>query len=386
MKTLRIFSLLAFVAVLGAGLSGCSDEVTNPVTSDPVVGTDDFAAIDLNEPYGGLTATDEPVAFGDAYLLRDRDRERDELCDDPIMQQDRIRQMVAECDSSNGDGPMRQSYFLRVVWGTLDGPVDPATGETMDLAQVDWSGMLQVDEGVVIVRRLIFFERDIDSITRPREDPQTVEWTSFTGGHYDGILFQIIEPRTMRDGQGMADVENMVHFTAGQFSAEFATSEIPDMDRTAEVGDDGSIQFVGFEHQGLQTCPRGFLAGIWFVDPELGDDAISASGFFRGRWVNILGNTLGYMQGSWGTNDEGERVFAGKYISPRGQFRGLLSGTWEPGDEPGVGSFAGEWVNDAETREGVLGGRYKQAGDRPGGFYQGRWTATCDAEAVSMIE
>lgn len=395
MKTLRILSLLAFVAILGAGLTGCGDdEIASPATSTPA-GTDDYTAMDLGEPYGGLTATDEPVAFDDPYLLQEQAREREELHDDALMEQERIREMVAECDSVRDGQTLRQSYFLRVVWGDLDGPVDPATGEVIDAASVDWSGMLQVDEGVVIVRRLIRFERGIDSISRPREDPQTVAWTSYTGGHYDGILFQIVEPHARHErmdggrdgGMGEPDVENIVHFTAGSFSAEFATSQIPGLDRRAEVADAGSIHFLGFEHNGQLACPRGFLAGIWALDPADAevDDAMG-DGFFRGRWVNALGTTMGYMQGRWGVNEVGERVFAGKYISRRGQFRGLLSGTWEPGDEPGVGSFTGEWVNGAETREGVLGGRYLQAGDRPGGFYQGRWTATCDAEAVAMIE
>lgn len=388
MKTLRILALFTFVAVLAAGLAGCSDDVNSPATSDPVVGVDDYAAIDLDQPYGGLTATDEPVAFDDPYLLRERDRERDELYDDALMQQDRYRKMVAECDSANGNrGPMRESYLLRVVWGDLDGMVDPATGETVDLARIDWSGMLQVDEGIVIVRRLISFERPVDSITRPREDPQTVAWTSFTGGHYDGILFQIVEPRTMGGGPEPGGAPNMVHFTAGPFSADFATTEIAGLDRRVDLGDRGSIQFVGLERGGELACPRGFLAGIWAFAPVDTDTVDPApGGFFRGRWVGILGDTRGYMQGRWGVNEAGEKVFFGKYISPRGHFRGLLSGTWVPGDETGVGSFSGEWVNDAETREGVLGGRYLQAGDRPGGFYQGRWTATCDPGTVSMIE
>lgn len=381
MKQLRLFSLLGLVAILAVGMAGCSDDVSSP--TDNPTGSDDFTAIDLNDPSGGLTDTDEPIAFGDPFLLQEEAREAEELYDDALMEQDRYRKMVAECDSTpDGQRPLRKSYFLRVVWGNLDGMVDPATGEVIDAARMDWSGALQVDDGVVIVRRLIRFERGVDSITRPRPDPQTIEWTSFTGGHYDGILFQIIEPATKPEDSLAPDVANNVRFKAGEFSAQFTTADIPGLDRTANVGDDNAIHFLGFEHNGKLACPRGFIAGIWHDDPETDD----GRGKFRGRWVNILGNTMGYMQGGYGVNEEGERVFRGKYISRRGNFRGFLSGTWEPGDEPGMGTFRGDWVNKTGASEGVLGGRYKQAGDRPGGFYQGRWTERCDVEAVETIE
>jgi hypothetical protein len=378
MKHLRLIPLLALVAVLGIGFAGCSDDVSSP--ADDPTGSDDYTAIDLEDPTGGLTDSDEPVAFGDPFLLQEDARENEELYDDALMEQNRYRKMVAECDSTqDGQRPLRKSYFLRVVWGNLDGPVDPVTGEVVDMARMDWSGALQIDDGVVIVRRVIRFERGIDSITRPRPDPQTVEWTSFTGGHYDGILFQIIEP-ARNDDSLAPDVANNVKFRAGEFTAEFTTADIPGLDRTANVGEENAIHFLGFEHNGGFACPRGFIAGIWHDDPE------APGGQFRGRWVNILGNTMGYMQGRYGTTEDGERVFRGKYISKRGHFRGFLGGTWEPGEEPGQGTFRGRWMNKTGASEGVLGGGYKKAGDRPGGFYQGRWTERCDADAVELID
>jgi hypothetical protein len=381
MKQLRYLSLL--ILVLAVGFAGCSVDISSPANTE-TAGTDDFGAIDLDLLNGGLTPTDEEVAFGDAFLLREEAREAEELYDDALLADLEVAKMVAECDATDDGRPARTSYFLRLVWGDLDGPVDEETGEVIDAARVDWSGALQIDRGAVIVRRVIRFERGVDSITRPRPDPQTVEWTSFTGGHFDGILVQIIEPAPRPDDSLAPDYEpNRIRVKAGAFSAEFLTSDIPGLDRTADVGDDGSIHFTGYEYNGRLGCPRGFLAGIWRMAPE---DADFDGGFFRGRWVNIVGTTRGYMQGRYGMNSEGHRVFAGKYISRNGHFLGFLRGTWAPGDEPGRGYFRGEWVNEAETREGVLGGRYKQAGDRPGGFYQGRWTADCDREAVDAIE
>ena len=82
MKHLRSLSLIALVAVLGLAIVGCSDDVNAP-TDDPI-GTDDFDAIDFDDPTGGLTATDEEIAFGDAFLLQEVARENEELYDDVI--------------------------------------------------------------------------------------------------------------------------------------------------------------------------------------------------------------------------------------------------------------------------------------------------------------
>jgi hypothetical protein len=378
MKHLRSLSLIALVAVLGLAMVGCSDDVNAP-TDDPM-GSDDFDAIDFDDPTGGLTATDEEIAFGDAFLLQEVARENEELYDDALLADPTVARMVAEADSSHdGERPMRRSYFLRVVWGNLDGPVDEATGEVVDLSRMDWSGALEIDRGAVIVRRLIRFERGIDSITRPRESRQLVEWTSFTGGHFDGILFQIIEPVRSDEMMG-PDYANNVRFTAGSINAEFTTADIPGMDRTADVNDLNSIHFVGFEHNGKLACPRGFMAGIWRDLPD------ENGGAFRGRWVNILGTTRGFMMGRYGVNQEGERVFRGKYISRSGKFMGFVVGGWAPSeDRPGMGHFRGKWMNRAETIDGHLGGRYKMAGDRPGGFYQGRWAASSERDAEELV-
>jgi hypothetical protein len=380
MKHLRSLSLLAFIAVLGVVFAGCSDDINSPSTDQTA--TDDYTAIDLEDPTGGLTASDEEVAFGDPFLLQEDAREDEELYDDALMQQDRIRKMVAECDSMpDGERPLRNSYLLRVVWGNLDGPVDPETGEVIDAARMDWSGMLQIDEGVVIVRRLIRFERGIDSITRPRVDPQTVEWTSYTSGHFDGILFQIIEPARNDDSMG-PEMANNVSFQAGEFTANFTTADIAGLDRTASVDEENSIHFLGFEYNGAYGCPRGFLAGIWEDHP----DPEGPGGQFRGRWTNMLGHTMGYVQGGYGYTEDGQRVFRAKYISRRGEFKGFVSGNWEPGEEPGQGHFRGRWMNRNGTVEGVVGGRYQKAGDRPGGFFQARWSAACDRDAEDLID
>ena len=306
----------------------------------PVV-PDDFDAIDLDLPDGGLTPTDEEVAFGDPFLMQEDAREADELYDDALLADPEVARMVAEADISDdtpdNNRPHRRSYFLRMVWGNLDGPVDDSTGEVIDASRVDWSGALQIDRGVVIVRRLIRFERGTDSITRPRPNRQTVEWTSFTGGHFDGLLLQIIEPADHPEDSLAPDIANVVRVKTQQFSAEFNTVDIQGMDRTADLGEAGSIHMTGFEHNGRLGCPRGFMAGIWRMGPTIDSvnvDPANESGMFRGRWVNILGTTRGYMMGRYGLNADGERVFRGKYITRNGKFGGFLRGSWAPRRHP----------------------------------------------------
>lgn len=379
----HMMTLLA-AALLLAGLVGCSDQETNPVgTADTAV--DDYASMDFSLPYGGLTKTDEDPAFGDAYLMQDDALEgeeiyEDELADDPeVAELERMGEM-------NGDGnnPLRPRFtFLRMVWGNLDGEVDEKTGLVEDGEGVDWSGLLRVDRGIVLVRRVIRFERPYDLVVRPHIDRHTVAWFSQTGDHFDGLLIQIIEPPHTgeRDGDDPPP-PNQLHFVTGPFEQSFPVSELAELDEIFEVEPAGNaIHFAGFILGDLDTCPKGFLSGIWCDDLDTDD----GSGFFRGRWVARHGLGMGHMQGAYGFNDEGERVFFGKYITRNGGFIGLLAGTWKPGDRPGHGGFRGHWVSEDDTREGVLGGRYLQPSDRPGGFYQGRWATDCDQEAVDQI-
>jgi hypothetical protein len=214
-----------------------------------------------------------------------------------------------------------------------------------------------------------------------------VAWFSHTGGHFDGLLIQIVEPPRNGDDNGNADggdppPPNMLHVVTGPFEQSFPVAELADIDEVFEVEPEGNaIHFAGFTLGDLDPCPKGFLSGAWLDDPDTDD----GSGFFRGRWVGVHGLGMGHMMGSFGYNEDGERVFFGKYINRAGEFMGLLGGTWEPSDRPGHGQFIGHWSSDGETRDGVLGGRYLNLPARPGGFYQGRWAQDCDDDAVDEI-
>jgi hypothetical protein len=380
-------SVLAAVLLLAA-LAGCSDSDTTPVgTSDTA--TDDYATIDFDLPYGGLTKSDEDPAFGDPYLIQDDALEGDEVYDDDLLNDPEVQALVAMGDEpGDPEDPTRPRFtFLRLAWGMLDGAVDERSGLATDGELLDWSGLLRVDRGIVVIKRVIRFERPFDSIVRPRIDRQTVAWFSHTGGHFDGLLIQIIEPPRQVDetrDDGDPPPPNQLHIVTGPFEQSFPVASLATIDEVYEVDDLGNaIHLVGFTLGDLDPCPKGFLSGIWMTDTEADD----GSGTFRGRWVGVHGFGKGHMMGRFGYNEDGERVFFGKYINRSGQFMGLLGGTWAPvEDRPGHGRFIGHWTSDGETRDGALGGRYLHLPERPGGFYQGRWATDCDPDAVDDIE
>ena len=385
MKTIRHCALLLLATLLLAGLYGCSEDDSNPAAGTQTA-VDDYAAIDFDAPYGGLTKTDEEPAFGDPYLLQDDALEDQEVYADELLADPEVRALMAmgEVPGDPRDPSRPRFTFLRLVWGQLDGAVDDSTGRVEDGELVDWSGLLRVDRGVVVVRRVIRFERPFDFLVHPRIDRHTVAWSSHTGGHFDGLLIQIMEPpRNGEGGDGDPPPPNQLHLITGPFEQSFTVAELADLDEVHEVDEAGNaIQLAGFTLGDLDPCPKGFLSGVWRDDPDTDD----GSGVIRGRWVGLDGRGLGHMMGSYGYDEEGTPVFFGKYVSRSGRFLGLLAGTWEPGDRPGTGTFLGHWTRDGENRDGVLGGRYLSLPERPGGFYQGRWAADCDSDAVAEIE
>ena len=388
MSTKSAIALLMLSSLLLLALAGCSDDETSPTASEPIA-VDDYQTMDFDAPYGGLTKSDEEPAFGDPYLeqetaLMDGEAFEDELADDPDVR----RYMRMGEQPGEPSDPRRPHFtFLRLTWGNLEALPDSITGRVEDGELVDWSGLLRVDRGIVVIRRVILFERPWDGIVRPRPDRQTVAWNSHTGGHVDGLLVQIIEPPRDEDGDGAIDPgktdPNQLHVVTPQFEQSFLVDDIPSLDAIFPAATEGeAIHLAGFNLSGLDPCPKGFLAGVWHDDPATED----GSGYFRGRWVGLYGVTEGHLMGAYGFTEDGERVFFGKYITRGGQFRGLLRGAWEPGEEPGSGEFRGQWINASEEVEGVLGGRYLDRPERPGGFCQGRWATLCDEEASDQIE
>ncbi len=381
MRTWKLLITLTLALGLAYALTGCDGDSGNRLTGGDQVGVDNYDELDFNLEYGGLTATDEPGAFDDPFLMAMVAEEENEVSDDPLLLDPEVLAMEAMANEPElpDDPPRPRFTFLRITWGMLDGPVDSLGrfDETVDL--IDWSGLLRVDRGIVVVRRIFRFERPYDHLVYPRLDRQTVAWFSHTGYHFDGLLIEIIE--RPQDLVSVVDTEpNMLHFITGPFTQSFTVEELPILDEIFPVSPEpNAIRFTGFRLSDIARCPKGFLSGIWLSTDE-------SRGLFKGRWVGLFGHLHGHLRGGWGLNDEGERILVGKYIGLHGHFRGLVRGTWEPiPDMPGHGRFHARWHGGNAEVMGVLGGRYFHLPTRPGGFFDGRWATYCDEEATNSI-
>lgn len=314
-------------------------------------GAEQTAAI---SEYGGFTTGDEAPGFGDDNLLADyaEDGEfEDEMEDDPGVS-----------DAINRPGA--RHYALRMVWGNLetrDSSMTAASGCPVN----DWSGSIEVDSGILIVRRLLRFDRG-DSIVRPRKGPQEVEWASHTKDHADGILFKIVVPPRASTGAADAFVRIRTPFYAGRI----ALASLEDYREFVIYDACNKISIVATAAK-PSDCPKGFLEGGWIAESD-------TSGRFRGAWIGAEGGLMGYLKGRYGIRD-GHRVLYGKWITESGDFQGLLRGTWTPlVDEHGPdGIFEGHWVNAALIVTGVFKGHYQIPEDGTSGFFQGRWKKDC---------
>jgi hypothetical protein len=383
----RLTTAIVCALAASVGLAGCGSDPAPTGTEQ--VAVDDYESIDFNLAYGGLTATDEEAAFGDPYLLQTAAADEGSEANDPLAADPEVARLerLAAGPGEPNDPARPRFTFLRMTWGMLDGPVDELGNVDDSVDLVDWSGALWVDRGLVIVRRVILFERPYDHLIWPRIDRRTIGWVSHTGCHFDGLLIEIIEPPLDPAAVSDPPEPNRLHFESGPFSGAFRVANLPGLDETLEVEPQGNaVHFTGFGLSDIAVCPKGFLSGIW---RQTGDDAetdVVEAGVFKGRWIGLFGALNGFVRGAYGYDSGGERVFIGKYISRNGRFRGLLRGTWEPVPErPGHGRFRGRWINAAGTTEGMLGGQYLTMPERPGGFFAGRWATLCDDEAVGEI-
>ncbi|MBC8422866.1 hypothetical protein H8E07_01965 [bacterium] len=383
MKHLRILGILAMMALLVLGATGCSETTQ---INDEMAAADEFETMDMNKAYGGLTLTDETDAFGDDYYTETENEYEDDASDDPLQLDPEV--LAYEDEVVNGDPttPNRPKItVVKLLWGQLDGLVEDID-ESFDV--LDWSGMVSVDRGIAVVRRVILFERPYDHLVYPRIDRQTIAFMSHTGPHFDGLIIEIIEPPLNDDDPSDRPEVNMLHIATQQINLDFAMVDVNGLDEIYPVDEMGNaLRIEGHLLTDLDLCPKGFLAGIWVARPLVdADGTVLADGFFKGRWVNLWGSMMGYLRGRYGVNDAGENVFFGKYINRGGQFRGILAGNYGPNAETGRGEFHGNWINAAETVEGVLGGQYVQIPDRPGGFFSGRWATLCDPEAIDTLK
>jgi hypothetical protein len=308
----------------------------------------------LPEDFGGYTTADESPAFGDQELLsayQDEEPYDDEMNYHPDVQ---------DADNRNG----AKHYALRVIWGNLDHP-DTTIDPGVDCPITDWSGSAEVEGGVLIVTRLIRFDRG-DYIVRPRRGPRKVEWISHTLNHVDGILLKIIDTPDPRPDS----VSNTITISTPFYTGEIPLDDLQDYRDLIVVDECNKISIVATEID-PHACPRGFLEGAWTAETD-------TSGDFRGIWVGGAGEIAGYLRGRYGIRD-GRRVIFGKWITRSGDFGGLLRGTWMPlhlADGPD-GYFEGRWVDDTFTVRGYFRGHYCIRQDTETGFFHGRWLSLC---------
>jgi len=391
MKIARHTMLLLMMLVTIGLFAGCSDDSSTPTTTSST-SSDNYDALDFSLPYGGLTGSDESEAFDDEALRQVMFSEEDGMVVDEFASLPEIQALLALGEEpSDPDDPARPRFtFLRLRWGMVHGPDDSLSIPEGGCAVMDWDGEIHTDRGIVLVRRVIAFERPFDGL-RPRPDRQTVAFASKTKCHYDGLLIQIIE----RAGEFDQDnpEPNMLHINTASYRGSFAVNELSKIDEVFAVGSEGnSFQMNGFTLSDINYCPKGFLDGRFRVLPEdrvTEDDERPGQqlGTYAGMWTGLDCRVQGFLRGGYGVDEAGERVFFGKYIDRAGHFRGLLAGHWEPAaDDNRMASFMGRWVNAAGTTEGILGGHAHPVRDYPGGFFEGRWTTLCDDQAEEEIE
>lgn len=368
---LRKLMLPLFAVALLFGAIACSDSGTESQTTDQA---------DLNDEFGGLTATSEAPGFGDPVLLA-TDEDEVEM-DDPMA----VSAEVAAIEEDPSSGIFR----FRAVWGNL-------CLDTTATAPTSWDGSLEISRGAVLIKRTIRFELAQDYI-EPRVDRHLLEWVSTTTIHNDGIMADLLIPAlqetydttetimvdSLGDTSRVITIDTIppeetpveVTFNAGSYSRTFTLGELASLDEVVTLDDSSQIAFSAYQ---LTRCPKGTLVGRWGVNDD-------GRGVFRGRWVDQFGYGTGYVAGFYGTNDNGEKVFAGKWIGRNGQFEGFIAGSWTPGPNVNAsetamrhagGKFEGKIYTANRVEIGALKGHYKPATNVRGGFFQARWKLDC---------
>jgi len=384
MKRTLFSGSLLLALLLALALSGCSESDNGLAGAEPT-GGDDYVAMDMDDVYGGLTVSDEPTDFADEYFQAEAVAAEFAEADDPMAVDPEVL-LLEEAGGDPADPARPRFSFVKITWGMLDRALDDPA---IDAAGLDWTGMLNVDRGIAIARRTILFEEPGDHLILPRIDRHTVAWTSHTGRGYDGLIIEIIEPPLDPDSTAPI-IQNQLHLMTPQFRLDIPVSDLSDLDLVEKVDELGNaIRCEGFRLSEIDLCPKGFLSGKWMrigqaVDTVAYDRGVR--GYFKGRWIDVLGIARGVVRGAWGVNGEGEQVFAGKWIDNHGRFKGLLRGAWGSADGDGYGEFRGHWTNRAGSVEGKLGGKWFLATGRPAGFFAGRWATLCDDEASNGIE
>jgi hypothetical protein len=335
---LGILTLLVFM-MLGCGVFSPDDDDSAPAWLDG---------------YGGFTTSDEAPGFGDASLLAAYPEDR------PF--EDEMENNTEVKRGENDRGAVQ--YALRVVWGNIERR-DSSLAATDPCPVSDWSGTLEVDGGVAIIKRLILFDRG-DLIVKPRRGPRDIQWVSYTKDHVDGLLLKVID----LPDPPHKESANVLTLTTPFYSREIPLTALDDYREFVVYDECNAISIVATRIEPL-GCPKGFLDGSWVASSD-------TSGYFKGAWIGQQGTLMGHLRGVYEVLD-GERVLFGKWISSSGDFRGLLRGTWTPleNEEGPDGLFEGRWVDETREVRGFFAGHYAVCEHDTAGTFSGRWMKDC---------
>lgn len=353
MRRAGIFLTILGVLALLAWLPSCRSPESPAGGVDEELYTRDEVP-NLDDPYGGFNLNDEAPAFGDQDLQEQFSPSSEVAYADRMEQDPRI-------DVINRR-PIPKLY-LRITWGNLrrDSTVNFAT---------DWSGSLTVDNGVVVLKRLIRFEPGDRILLRTARDK--IEWISHTGLGFDGILVKVLPVPELQPMATVIDSATVITFATEPLTVSFTFAELINIHRVIPVDSMGNAVAFDAVHLPPFPCPQGFLAGIWRDNPD------TVGGIFFGKWVSADGELRGHLRGFYGVNSNGEHVFFGKYVDMSGRFRGILRGTYERFGGSNMGYFQGVWINRNLRIVGDLRGIWLTDPRRQhGGFFAGHWRVRC---------
>jgi hypothetical protein len=367
MKQALIPLLFAVLIVLAGSCQFTGDDPVSPAPPADQPET----TIDLDDPTGGFTFTDEEAAFGEPDLFEAYQNET--AYEDPYRERERVREMERR--------PGARVFRFRAVWGRLFNAFDDTTAA--ERCPLDWTGGLHMEGGIIIVEKIIAFE-PADSVTRV--DESTITWVSRTGPHVDGVQVKLICPPPRTDDS--ASVAATPVLRTPPYSRRFTLAELAALHLIQPVDRCGNG--VSINSRVMQRgCPHGHLVGGWRkVEPDtiFTADGTGTRGIvhgrFRGIWYSDGGFVDGYLKGVFGVNSAGKPVFFGKYVDRDGRFRGIVRGSYgiipetDAADRFPNGWFEGHWIGSKRVVEGRLKGRW--AVDEAGlGFFHGVWGMNC---------
>ncbi len=230
----RKLIIMALILGLTGLFAGCSSE--NSASSDE---SDSIAA-----QFGGYEPTDEAPAFGDPMIAEEMVGDEEYV--------DAVAASPALDSIENTD--TYDVYALRMVWGSLE--YDSTIAEV-----TDWTGSLEVDDGAIVIRKLIRFEPGQDYILE-RVDRKLVEWVSFTTVHHDGVLAYVYDPPVNTDTTASEIAPKTITFSTAPFSITLTMDELAALDTIIYLDDSTNAVALRACRVKPMACPRGFPGRI----------------------------------------------------------------------------------------------------------------------------